>query len=113
MAGEQKRKERKVLITKALLLGYTIEWDPEDKGFFIGLPDGRRYVYNDGKGQTTWVHWPAPWLAAKEALKLSGVLDATDVSRDTGAGSGKNWKVRHRRGLRGGSKSLFEGDGTS
>lgn len=71
MAGEQKRKERAVLITKALLLGYTI--GEEGVSFYnLCLPSGE-WLLEDGLP----VAFPLSWCAAQHALVLSKVLHAT------------------------------------
>jgi uncharacterized iron-regulated membrane protein len=79
VAGEQKRKERAVLVTKALLLGYTIE--PYDTGeYTLRLPTGHYHTeWRHIKGQSCRFYYacfPAKWLAAKKALELAGVLHA-------------------------------------
>ncbi len=79
MAGEQKRKARAALVTKALLLGYTFV--SCEGGCHLVMPSGRRHFEWKHKGGMTrgpvYSVYPALWLAAKEALKLSGVPDAT------------------------------------
>ena len=73
-------KEEKVLVTKAILLGYTFEHDPIG-GWNLVTPEGRTYRtytnWNDGVRGWDTPRWPALHLAAREALKLSGVPDAT------------------------------------
>lgn len=80
MAGEQKRKARKTLVTKALMLGYNFEADPIG-GYNLITPEGRTYrtFANWVDGVHGWAapNYPALWVAAREALKLSGVPDAT------------------------------------
>jgi hypothetical protein len=80
MAGEQKRKARQVLITKALLLGYTIEPFGTDGSCTLRKPDGKSVLaFRHDKGQSSGPFialFKAQWLAAKKALELAGVLDA-------------------------------------
>jgi hypothetical protein len=80
MAGEQKRKRRSVLVTKALLLGYNIK---REGGMFcnLQLPSGG-WLLEDGLPRA----FAAQWLAAEYALKLSGVIDAKVPQKDKRAG---------------------------
>ncbi len=90
MAGEQKRKARAVLITKALLLGYTIErseWSdslgrPHFARYYLVRPDGMPlYKPPHAAGFRRYELFPAPWVAAKKALELAGVLPDAKNSR--------------------------------
>ena len=72
MAGEQKRKARAALVTKALLLGYTFE-SAGSAGWFLVMTNGQRHFEWKHKGGPSYTVYPALWLAAREALKISGV----------------------------------------
>ena len=82
MAGEQKRKARQVMVTKALLLGYTIDLasSSRHRGQYVLIkPDGTvyaEYVHRPpGYSQGPFVaHFAAPWVAAHRALILAGVI---------------------------------------
>lgn len=79
MAGEQKRKAREVLVTKALLLGYTIE-PYSSGGYMLKTPTGEVYrIWSHKNGYSNGpfgAAFPAQWRAAQKALELAGVLDA-------------------------------------
>jgi len=88
--GEKKRKERQVLITKALLLGYTIERNTwysvrgceEINGFKLVLPNGMPLMNFGGAAPGHYYEvFAAPWLAAKKALELAGVLSDAKNTR--------------------------------
>lgn len=78
MAGEQKRRRRAMWITKAMLLGYTIEKCTMLTGlgrvtrskYRLVSPNGLMVTYPHAR---TIIHFAAPWSAAKYALDLSGV----------------------------------------
>jgi hypothetical protein len=89
VAGEQKRKERQVLITKALLLGYTIERNTwidnkgveQQNGYILVLPNGEILRDSDAKLPAARYYYgryhavfPVMWRAAAKALELAGVL---------------------------------------
>lgn len=80
MAGEQKRKARAALVTKALLLGYTFE-SAGSAGWFLVMTNGQRHFEWKHKGGMahgpSYTVYPALWLAAREALKISGVPDVS------------------------------------
>jgi hypothetical protein len=79
MAGGQKRKARQVMITKALLLGYTIE-PFETGGYTLKTPAGDTYrLWSNNK--KVYDTFPAPWVAAKKALELAGVLSNAKNTR--------------------------------
>ncbi len=88
MAGEQKRKARAVLITKALLLGYTIERNSwvdskgrqQSNGYRLYKPNGLPVVNTQPIGPS-YVIFPVMWRAAKHALELAGVLPDAKNSR--------------------------------
>jgi hypothetical protein len=67
------------MITKALLLGYTIEKTVINMYRLRG-PDGREVMEYIQHGPElrgpAHLRFPAPWLAAKKALELAGVIDA-------------------------------------
>lgn len=76
MAGEQKRKDRAVMVTKALLLGFTFEEGPSGK-LVLRLPNGNLHMEWHHKGQNSYgpytVQYAAQWIAAKAALEIVGV----------------------------------------
>jgi len=84
MAGEQKRKAREALLTKALLLGYTFErseWKDAygrtiSSGYVIKNPNGAISRVANGYHYQTF---PSKWLAAKHVLVTLGVGDAKNV----------------------------------
>jgi len=65
VAGEQKRKYRKTLVTKAMLLGYEIVPSPIE---YIS-----RWYIIDPNGAVSTSSFPSQWTAAKAVLKLHGV----------------------------------------
>ncbi len=103
MAGEQKRKEdRQALITKALLLGWSIESNKSGSGglYVLRTPEGNLHgseqvVYGIANPPT----FPTMWRAAMHALIHSGVYppNETQPPRDTGVGSSKAFRLRGRR----------------
>ena len=89
MAGEQKRKERQVLITKALLLGYTIErntWidnkgQEQQHGYRLVLPNGELLKFSGQKMGHYYQVFPVMWRAAAKALELAGVISDAKNTR--------------------------------
>lgn len=90
MAGEQKRKERQVLITKALLLGYTIErntWidnkgQEQQNGYKLILPNGMSLMaFSHPSTGNYYQVFPVMWRAAAKALELAGVLSDAKNTR--------------------------------
>lgn len=90
MAGEQKRKARALMVTKALLLGYEFRWGVfSEKACYLLQPNGQYYT-TKWTGDPAWfvrkpVAFPAAWVAAQKALELAGVIDAKTVSGNTRA----------------------------
>ena len=75
MAGEQKRRRRAMWVTKAMLLGYTIEenWDAlhnKEFAYVLRAPSG--FLVTHDRSYSA-MRFPAQWVAAKHALVLSGV----------------------------------------
>ncbi len=101
MAGEQKRKDRQALITKALLLGWSIEPNKSGSGglYVLRTPEGnlhggKQVVYGIANPPT----FPTMWRAAMHALIHSGVYpDAAEPPRDLGVGSSKAFRLRSGR----------------
>lgn len=83
--GERKRKERQLLVTKALLLGYTFPATTHKEVALVD-PQGREVMgYTHAKGKSHgpyFLRFPARWMAAAKALELAGILDAKKPQRD-------------------------------
>ena len=117
MAREQKRKERAVLVTKALLLGYEFKWRVfSAKGCYMLLPNGM--YYSEDQYSTYGIDlvyrpyaFPALWVAATKALQLSGVIDAQNPSGNSGVGSSQSYRLPKRRRKRSSPKSQLESAG--
>lgn len=80
MPSKAEWERREVMITKALLLGYNIALEgarKHDTWFHLQLPDGS-WLLHEGLPKA----FRARWLAAKHALILAGVIDATKPSGD-------------------------------
>lgn len=90
MALRRRKKDRELMVTKALLLGYTFPFydradltgrivvrDPEGKFLseYIHSPTGRILGQSHRK-------FPAVWVAARAALIHAGVIDAPEPSGD-------------------------------
>jgi hypothetical protein len=117
MAGEAEYKRRQLVITKALMLGYTFHWDERGmeqrhKGVMLLLPDRKYHTVFEHRGHGIHGHsivvFPALWVAATKALELSGVLHETKSQRDTGTGSGKNFRLRSQRHERARARRIAE-----
>jgi hypothetical protein len=82
--GEQKRKRREVVVTKALLLGYSF---PETESGTIALydPNGNEVMgctHKAGKSFGPYfLRFPTRWMAADKALELAGVKPDAPVAR--------------------------------
>jgi hypothetical protein len=67
------------MITKALLLGYTI-YDTGADTYGLLDPQGREIMGYTHRGPVSFgpnfLRFPAKWMAAKQALELAGVIDA-------------------------------------
>ncbi len=75
--GRAKREYCQTLITKALLLGYTIE--PIDHSYYVVKPDGEFLSHPRSLAAPPWylpptMYFPVMWRAAWAALQDAGVI---------------------------------------